>query len=295
MSPEKRNSPVRYIPVILATVIMLMLSSAGCINMITKSPEGGYIVTPSGSDPVRENATAPAPALQTPRPAPQSHMSQPTPIKTSGVSEFTPVPTPDPYPVIHGVRVNSTSSYPFLYRQPAFTKKYTLNGSAAGLYVNVVQGPLYIRYNVTPKHDCLKDPDSCRGTLNIPVNRPYLTITVRDNETHEIVAENGYAGEYSSDTGNYGRTVYSGIRDDPTENTGTVVAYAGPRYIAIYREGQFQVTMTGNYLDVTVSVITGDSPDINTIQQTSAGITPVPSSTPVRRFPPGMRPDSGGE
>ena len=64
---------------------------------------------------------------------------------------------------------------------------------AVGLEVNVTEGPFLIYFTINPKYDCLNDPDSCRGTVLVPVNRPYCTITVTDNQTHQIVAEDGYA------------------------------------------------------------------------------------------------------
>jgi hypothetical protein len=214
-------------------------------------------------------------------------------MKSNSVSEFTPLPTPNPYPIIHGVRVNSTPRYAFLYRQPEFTKTYSLSGNPVGLWVNVVQGPLYTRYTVDPKHDCLDDPDSCRGTVEIPVNRPYMTITVRDNKTQAIVAENGYAREYSSDTGNY-RIVFTGTDSSDRMESKNSVYEPGPRYLAIYREGEFQITVEGEYLDVTLSVITGSSPDLLTAREKSSRPTPVPSPPLKRRFPPGLMPDTGG-
>jgi hypothetical protein len=197
-------------------------------------------------------------------------------MKSDVVIEVTPFTTPNPYPIIHGVRINSTPQYAFLYRQPEFTKTYTLGGNAVGLLVNVAQGPLYIRYIVKPKYDCLKDPDSCRGTVLVPVNRPYMTITVRDNQTQKIVAESGYAREYSSDTGNYHITTT--VESEDSTEAGTYESEPGPRYIPVYKEGQFQITMEGNYLDVTISVITGASPDLLTAQEKSVSTTPAPAS-----------------
>jgi len=269
MSTEKRERKPWCITLAFALLLVVIVSSAGCINMITKSTEGGNSVTSAGTPTLVENLSTPAPAVQQPVP-------QLTPVKSDVVVEVTPFTTPNPYPIIHGVRINSTPQYAFLYRQPEFTKTYTLSGNAVGLLVNVAQGPLYIRYIVKPKYDCLKDPDSCRGTVLVPVNRPYLTITVRDNQTQQIIAKDGYAREYSSDTGNYHITM-TVESEDPTE-AGSYESEPGPRYIPVYKEGQFQITMEGNYLDVTLSVITGASPDLLTAQEKSASTTPIPAS-----------------
>jgi hypothetical protein len=279
MSTEKRR--LKPWCITLTILLVLLVSSAGCINMIKKSTEGGNTVTPTDTPPVAENNTenssTSAPAIQQPVP-------QLTPMKSNVVVEVTPYTTPDPYPIIQGVRINSTPQYDFLYRQPEFSKTYTLSGNAVGLLVNVVQGPLYIVYTVHPKYDCLNDPDSCRGTVLVPVNNPYMTITVRDNQTKDIVAEDGYAREYSSDLGNY-PTTPSDNSVEPTVTNGystsdtlTTVSEPSPRYIPIYKEGQFQITVEGDYLDVTISIITGASPDLLTAQEKSASTTPTPDS-----------------
>ena len=266
---------------LVCIMVVAMTGCSGCINKITKSAEGGNTVAPA--DPVQDvEPTVPGP--QAPPPEIQRPVAHLTPMKSEVVMEVTPFTTPDPYPAVHGVRINSTPRYAFIYRQPEFTKTYSLKGNAVGLLVNVAQGPLYIKYTVNPKHDCLKGPDSCRGTVFVSVNRPYMTITVRDNETREIVAVDGYAGEFSSNTGNYKPSGSdSSEESEKTTSTGSAdsvdyVEDPGPRYIAIHKEGRFQVTMEGNYLDVTLSVITGASPDPFTLQEQSGRTAPVPTS-----------------
>jgi len=269
---------------VLATLVIFLVGSTGCINMITKSADSGTVVapavTPSVAEPPKAQTTVPrAPSSNIRQPVPQV-----TPLRSNVVTEVAPFTTTDPYPIIHGVQINSTPRYAFIYRQPEFTKTYSLKGNAVGLLVNVVQGPLYIRYTITPKNDCLKSPDSCRGSMQKSVNRPYMTITVRDNETREIVAEDGYAREYSSNTGKYSFSSSSSDEESDqrvtTDNSdsGTYVEDPGPRYIAIYKEGRFHITIEGNYLDTAVSVITGASPDLLTAQEKSTSGVSVPSS-----------------
>jgi hypothetical protein len=219
----------------------------------------------TGSDAAVTEPPTVVPSTPTPVPIPQI-----TPAKSEIVSEVTPFTTPDPYPIIHGVRINSTPQYALQYRQPEFTKTYTLTGNAYGLLVNVVQGPLYIRYTIDPKYDCLKDPDTCRGTVLVPVNRPYMTITVRDNQTQQIVAQDGYGREYSSDIGHY--HFYGTTTTDDSSETQPYDSYPGPRYIPVYKEGQFQITIEGNYLDTTVAIITGTSPNpLDAMEKNTAG------------------------
>jgi len=269
--------------------MVLLISSAGCIR-IAGNALGG--VKSGTTDNV---TTSPGGTAGSSAAIPQSGITPlpdnvPTPTITDSVEEFSPQPTPDPYPIIHGVRINATPQYSFLTRTPEFTKTYTMGGNAVGLLVNVVHGPLYIEYTINPKYDCLNDPDSCRGTVLVPVNRPYMTITVRDNQTQQIVAENGYAREYSSDTGNYQYT--NTVASSDSTEAGTYTSEPEPRYIAIYQEGQFQIIMDGDYLDVTISIITGEPPGTLTAQEKSASTTPTPTTTPSR-LPPGVRSNAG--
>lgn len=107
------------------------------------------------------------------------------------------------YPVEAGVLVNETA---------IFAGTYVLNHSAVGLKVNADAAPFFITFRVTPR-----SPD--------PVVRSSLTVTVRDAETLELVADEGYNGLYSSDT----------------EKT-----------ILLYRPGPYVVTLDGRYVSVAV-------------------------------------------
>ncbi|MFA5153563.1 MAG: hypothetical protein WC554_13450 [Clostridia bacterium] len=255
----------------IVIVILFLLGAstltAGCIK------NAQHLIRDEGStadmDPGVSGTAIPDITATTPAP---HQITEITPAKSEIVSEVTPFTTPDPYPIIYGARINSTPQYAFQYRQPEFSKTYTLTGNAYGLLVNVVQGPLYIRYTVDPKYDCLKDPDSCRGTILVPVNRPYMTITIRDNQTQQIVAQDGYGGEYSSDIGHY--HFYGTVTSDDSSETQPYNSYPGPRYIPVYKEGQFQVTIEGNYLDTNIGIITGTSPDpLDATEKSSAGTT----------------------
>jgi hypothetical protein len=254
------GKPFMKIPVLLIVIVLLvaLTGCAGCIKAV-QNGLGGENVTESTN---LQDSTDLQAALTTPTPVAVPVL---TPVKSDIVTEVAPYITPNPYITQHGVRINSTPQYRFLYRQPEFTQTYTLSESKpVGLLVNVAQGPLYVVYTVKPKNDCLKD--SCRGSINTTVNRPYMTITVRDNQTKEIVAEDGYAREFSSDTGNYEFTITTTSDDnsdtsDDSSDTESYTSEPGPRYIPVYKEGQFLITIEGDYLDVTVSIITGASPD----------------------------------
>lgn len=273
MSPGN-CAKVRSFSLIVLIVLIAMVGCSGCIKVV-QNTIGGKMTAGNSSSPAVSH-----PSL--PQSTSDSHpAAAPTPEQSTVITEVSPILTPNPYVIQYGVRINSTPQYSFLYRQPEFTKTYTLsgNGNAVGLQVNVVKGPLFIKFTVDPKYDCLQDPESCRGTVNVPVNRPWMTITVRDNQTGEIVAEDGYSGEFSSDTGNY---QFSNTGNLSTSINGvqtfTSVSIPGPRYIAIYKEGQFQITTEGSYLDVTISIITGMAQDTLANPENSADTSPTPAS-----------------
>lgn len=239
--------------------LLLFISSAGCMNTLQKTmnasatgkPAGGSGSVISGS---QQDTAAAIPDIPPPAPV----LPKLTPLRSNITTDVSPILTPDPYPILHGTRINETFQYRFPYRQPEFKKRYHLTGNATGLLVNVVEGPLYIVFVVTPQKDCLVSPESCRGSMTSPVTRPSLKITVRDNQTGEIVAEDGFAREFSSDTGNYLFIITSQNADGSSMTT---TSTPGPRYIAIYREGIYHLTIEGNNLDVDLSIITGSSPD----------------------------------
>jgi hypothetical protein len=265
---------------VLYTVVLILLAamtcSSGCIKMLQKST--GPVPADNGSSQSTAGMNfASALPDATPGSLRQAPDAEMTPAQSEVVTEVVPFLTPDPYPIIHGVRVNAAPMDSPLNRSPEFEKTYNLEGNAFGLLVNVAEGPLYIVFLVTPEYDCMANPDSCRGNLAASVNRPYMTITVRDNQTHEIVAEDGYARGYSSDTGN--EVYHNTVADISTGVTTTSTAPSGPRYIAIYNEGAYQITIEGNYLTVDVKILTGATPTGLDIGKWGTS-TPAPAGTP---------------
>ncbi|ABS56901.1 hypothetical protein Mboo_2387 [Methanoregula boonei 6A8] len=244
----------------LLLILVLLVSSAGCIklaqNALAGESAGRITESPSGSSGVV------SPGLST-----SVSGSVPSPQATNSVTEFSPAQTPSEYVFPNATPINGTALdyLSFLNQPPEFTKTYTMNGYPVGLLVNVPQGPLYIVFTVSPENDCLKDPDSCRGSVTVPVNRPYMTITVVDNTTGKVVAEDGYGGLYSSNTGGNVNNNGCGSGQSSVSNTyswapnDNVCQQPGPRYIPVYRVGQFQIIMNGMYCSATVSIITGPS------------------------------------
>jgi hypothetical protein len=258
MNTEKRMLVTWCVPLVLL-LIVLMTGSAGCIKMAQNAISGDPVST---QVPVITDTPMITPAAlpqSTPAPVPIPVL---TPAKSDIVTEVTPVVTPNPYITQYAIPINGTSLQPaFQYRQPEFTKTYTIDRTnPVGLLVNVVQGPLFVVYTVNPKYNCLSDPDSCRASVSL---LPYMIITVRDNQTGDIVAQDGYGGTFSSDTGtsqfsNYDGNLSTSINGVQSQ---TYVTKPGPRYISIYKEGQFQITIEGEYVDTTISIITGTSPN----------------------------------
>lgn len=275
-SHQKRSGgAVMPAGVALLLVLVVLALSSGCVSKLlagnTETEMPGYDEPdlPPASSGFMSGAN-PEDMAGLPYSAPVAEI---TPVKSEIVMEVAPVVTPDPYPILHGTRINETRQYRFLDRQPDFTKSYIFRGNATGLLVNVAQAPLYIVYIVKPQNDCMANRGSCRGDLEKPVQRPYLTITVRDNLTQEVLAEDGYGGVYSWNTGNYQFSIES--------EEGSFQSETSPRHIVLYREGQFHITMEGNYLDIDLSIITGASPDpLEVSTEKQSGQSPFSSPTP---------------
>ena len=252
---------------VLFIVMVLMAGTCGCVRLMQQSMDSGNGTSSNDSG----NLTSTQTDVTSTFFAGQGRFPPHAPITTptqqesgttagSGLQVYSAAPdvTPDPYPVQHGTRVNSTV-LTSRYVTPSVTRTYTLGGAPVGLGVNVTQGPFLIYFTINPKFDCLNDPDSCRGTVLVPVNRPYCMITVTDNQTHQIVAQDGYAGEFSSNTTD--------------------------RSITIYGTGQYLITLEGNYLDITLSLATGDPTPVPTI----SSVGPATTSTIPRPGPWGSR------
>jgi len=272
---------------VIVLVLAVAIVSAGCINRVmqtsteTGPDTGSSPALPAGSEADSVVPVTPAESF-TPAPLPPI-----TPLKSEAVKEVAPILTPDPYPIMHGTQINSTSSSDRFNRRIEFKKTYHLTGGAEGLLVNVPEGPLYILYVVTPQNDCLKSPDSCKGDFETPVQRPYMTITVRDNATREIVAEDGYAREFSSDTGNYefsytSKNTADTLLSSASYEDETTTSSPGPRYIPIYKEGAFHITIEGAYVDVNVVILAG--PTLEDMSESVPGVTPTSGISPEEMF-----------
>jgi len=178
---------------------------------------------------------------------------------TDLVTDALPELTPNPYPGQHSRQFNTTTDPSRYVRTPEFKKTYILRGNSTGLSVNAtsLKGPLWISFTVKPLYDCLNNPDSCKGEVKKTISRPYFALTVRDNQTRAIVAEDGYGREFSSQTEN--------------------------KTLKIYREGRYHLTLTGESVDVTLSITTGTAPAQSAAQASAA------SSAQESDLPPELR------
>ena len=228
--------------VLLAIFLMSLVSTSGCIRLAQKSMgsagTSGFDANP-GSDPSANPYSYPPsgsgdPALNQRSP---DQTADQNPIASGGkgsfVSESMPEIPADQYPILHGVRLNETPEALHVEWIPEYTKTYTLAANATGLVVRVDHAPLVISFSINPQNDCLTNPDSCRGSLAHPVQRPHFEMTVRDNATRKIVLEDGYGRQFSSDTN---------------------------RTLKVYREGTYHLTLSGEFLDVSLGIATGASP-----------------------------------
>lgn len=227
----------------LIFLVLISAGSCGCIKIMQQSVASNDIQNTDVLHTSPARTIAPVPSINAAQKSLPSNPTLPVTATTPGlVTDAAPVLPPDPYPMLHGMQINETSQTTRHLRYAEFTRTYVLRGNATGLVVNatVLEGPLRIWFDVKPLYDCLEDPESCRGDLAKPVNRPYFTLTVRDNQTRFIVAEDGFGREFSSQKDN--------------------------RVVKLYGEGQYHLTLTGNSVDVTLSVATGAAPPVSDIQ-----------------------------
>lgn len=241
---------------LLTLLIFTFVMIPGCLKIAQQY---------SGDQSSEESATQPHDAIQFPTTphdtvTPTASETAVSARATTGlVTDALPELTPDPYPVQYSRQFNATIDPSRYVRAPEFKKTFILRGNSTGLSVNAtsLKGPLWISFTVKPLYDCLNNPDSCKGEVKKTISRPYFTLTVRDNQTRAIVAEEGYGREFSSQTEN--------------------------KTLKIYREGRYHLTLTGESIDVTLSITTGTAPTQSVAQASAA------SSAQESDLPPELR------
>jgi hypothetical protein len=232
---------------IAGLIVVLAVMASGCIKLVQQSTgsAGNPVPDVQSQNPVVTPVPADPAALVLPTGSPvPATMVQP--VASHIVADAAPILPPDIYPVQHAVQINESPWSNRHVRSADFSRTYVLRGNATGLVVNAtaLEGPLWIGFDIEPLYDCLEQPESCRGEAARTISRPYFRLTVRDNETGEIVAEDGYGQEFSSQKTN--------------------------RTIKIYEEGRYHLTLTGNSVDVSLAVATGTAPIVSATQATPA-------------------------
>jgi hypothetical protein len=117
-------------------------------------------------------------------PTPEITTPSPVPTERGTYAESaTPIRDPSPYvlPYYSTVYNPKGQSFPTIFQQ-----SYTFNFQYEAVYANVVRAPLIIDFAVSP------------GSSS-PI-RSFFIITVRDNKTQKLLAQDGYFRTYSSNS-----------------------------------------------------------------------------------------------
>ena len=101
---------------------------------------------------------------------------------------------------------------------PIFQTSFSPGYSSEGIRVDVKKGPLLVNYQVSPR--------------NIDPRISFFVITIRNLQSNQIVAQDGYGEPFTS---------------------------TPEKQIIIYGEGPYHVNLYGNQVDVNVAVYTGDA------------------------------------
>ncbi|MDD2472584.1 MULTISPECIES: hypothetical protein [unclassified Methanoculleus] len=174
-----------YKSFIISAVIVLVLASAGCEELPSGGDFGGSgSLSPETEETPENNPGYLVPA--TPYPTATGGMASPTLSKSPAVT-----PTSDPYVTLY----NQTTPFNLTHSTDAFS-------------FDLTAPPLLIDFTVEPKMvEREKYGTSDYGSKKegvfkqrYPSEDSWFTVTVRDRESGEIVAENGFGKLFSTDT-----------------------------------------------------------------------------------------------
>ena len=225
-------------------LVLIFILSAGCIKYLPHNSSGDTTLqTLPGDTPV---PTPEPTVINTPLPSDSLPSQQPpanvtslvpaTTLETISVKEVNPDPyiTPDPYRLAYrnlSNRYTDSNLVPndLAPRIPQFTRNIVLRSNSTAFQVNVTKGPLIIDMKYSP---LFANPDktSLEGTNSFVYSN--AEVTVFSNGLP--VARDGYNGVYSIET---------------------------EKKITIYSTGSYVITITGNFIDVTMAIITGSAPE----------------------------------
>nr|WP_320160194.1 hypothetical protein [uncultured Methanoregula sp.] len=231
----KNNVNAALVGTGIIVLLLIFVFSAGCIKYLPTSNGGDKGTTIVSSELPRNNVLSPpgnASFNQSPVVTPAAVVT----IHSPGfhVNEVDPMPyvTQDPYKIPYRDLGNwSAGETARGQRTPQFSKKIILRSNSTAFQVNVTKGPLVIDLTCTPKFST-PDQTAINGQNSFVFSN--AEVTVIDEISKAALAKDGYGGVYSSDL---------------------------HKKITIYREGSFIVTLTGNFIDIDMAIITGSAPE----------------------------------
>lgn len=256
-------------------LILVFVASAGCIKYLPVGNSGDKERTDSSVLPMTTAISPSIPDSSVPSPADTPPVVVTTPpyyLKVDPVDPGAYV-TPDPYAIPYSYHGNWTTGEPDrVPRIPQFTKNVILRSNTTAFQVDVTKGPLVIDLTYQPEFSNPDNtglgstdqglPSSCNfedagsdcsgnsGTSRSDSSDNSVTSGGDSVSTNSFVfsgaevkvfdknagggpvAEEGYGGIYSSDL---------------------------HKQITIYREGSFVITISGNFIDVNMAIITGSA------------------------------------
>jgi hypothetical protein len=153
----------------------LKLTQPAIASTPTPTPASMTTVLPTEIPTTLPETTPPAPEVTTPAP-------EPTPRGTYAESA-TPIRDPNPYVLPYYSTVYNPRGQ---YFPTIFHQSYDMKYQYEAVYADVKQAPLIIDFAVSPESDS-------------PI-RSFFLITVRDNETQKLLAQDGFFRTYSSNS-----------------------------------------------------------------------------------------------
>lgn len=141
----------------------------------TPVPRTPVITEIPTTEPTTPETTVPTPEVTTPAP-------EPTPRGTYAEAAI-PIRDPSPYVLPYYSTVYNPKG---AYFPTIFHKSYDMDFQYEAVYAEVVKAPLIVDFAVSPESSS-------------PI-RSFFMITVRDNETQKLLAQDGYYRTYSSNS-----------------------------------------------------------------------------------------------
>jgi hypothetical protein len=216
------------------TILLLLavVLSAGCIKYLPIGNAGANGTHPESPDSVAIDIPATSGTVSSGNSSVVPSAVAATPSEKLEVVEVDPelYITPDPYRLPYRDHGNwTTVDASRIPKTPEFTKHIILRSNSTAFSVNVTKGPLVIDLTFSPQ---FTNPDmtSLEGTNSFVSSN--AEVTVINSMTNVTVATEGYNWVYSTED---------------------------HKKITVYSDGSYIITLTGNFIDVTMAIITGSA------------------------------------